>query len=332
MTNERDKLIVTSSTPAVGNAVTVLLYEFPEEYAQLVHKRFPSVRVLTAKDAASLDEQVSQADVLLAHRFPVEIFDKALRLRWFQCASAGIDTILPIRDRIGALIVTNVRGMHGEVIADYVMTGIAMMHWNLPQFLHDQSRKAWHPRALAPLAGQTLGVVGLGSIGTAIARRGKAFGMTVIGSKRDINEPVDGVDKLFPPESVAELLRLSDFVVLAVPHVPETVRLIGREQLRLMRRSAVLVNIARGSAVAESELIEALKAGTIAGAVLDVFEREPLAADSPLWTMSNVIVTPHIAGWMSDYDNRVLEIFNDNLERYLDKTPLRNVVDLNRGY
>ncbi|TWI26864.1 D-2-hydroxyacid dehydrogenase [Mesorhizobium tianshanense] len=323
---------MTSSTPAVGNAVTVLLYEFPEEYAQLVHKRFPSVRVLTAKDAASLDEQVSQADVLLAHRFPVEIFDKALRLRWFQCASAGIDTILPIRDRIGALIVTNVRGMHGEVIADYVMTGIAMMHWNLPQFLHDQSRKAWHPRALAPLAGQTLGVVGLGSIGTAIARRGKAFGMTVIGSKRDINEPVDGVDKLFPPESVAELLRLSDFVVLAVPHVPETVRLIGREQLRLMRRSAVLVNIARGSAVAESELIEALKAGTIAGAVLDVFEREPLAADSPLWTMSNVIVTPHIAGWMSDYDNRVLEIFNDNLERYLDKTPLRNVVDLNRGY
>ncbi|MER9095047.1 D-2-hydroxyacid dehydrogenase [Mesorhizobium sp. M0700] len=283
---------MTSSTPAVGNAVTVLLYEFPEEYAQLVHKRFPSVRVLTAKDAASLDEQVSQADVLLAHRFPVEIFDKALRLRWFQCASAGIDTILPIRDRIGALIVTNVRGMHGEVIADYVMTGIAMMHWNLPQFLHDQSRKAWHPRALAPLAGQTLSVVGLGSIGTAIARRGKAFGMTVIGSKRDINEPVDGVAKLFPPESVAELLRLSDFVVLAVPHVPETVRLIGREQLRLMRRSAVPVNIARGSAVAESELTEALKAGTIAGAVLDVFEREPLAADSPLWTMSNVIVTP----------------------------------------
>ncbi|MER9202335.1 D-2-hydroxyacid dehydrogenase [Mesorhizobium sp. M0933] len=328
----KDKLIQASSKSAAGDTVTVLLYDFAEEFAQLIQKRLPAVRVLTAKDTSSLDEQVSQADVLLAHTFPVDILDKARRLRWFQSASAGVETLLPIRDRIEELIVTSVRGMHGEIIADYVMTGIAMMHWNLPQFPKDQSRKAWQPRALAPLAGQTLGVVGLGSIGAAIARRGQAFGMRVIGSKRDTSEPVDCVDKLYPPEDVSDLLRLSDFLVLAVPQVPETFRLIGREQLRLMRRSAVLVNIARGSVVAESELIDALKAGTIAGAVLDVFEREPLAADSPLWNMPNVIVTPHIAGWMSDYDDRVLEIFNDNLERYVDKQPLRNVVDLSRGY
>ncbi|RWB95031.1 MAG: D-2-hydroxyacid dehydrogenase [Mesorhizobium sp.] len=323
---------MTSYTPPDGNAVTVLLYRFANEHAELFHERFPDVLLLTAKDAASLDEQIAQADVLLAHSFPIEIFNKARRLRWFQCASAGIDSIMPIRNCIGDLIITNVRGIHGEVIADYVMTGIAMMYWDFSQFMRDQSRNEWHPRPLAPLAGRMLGVVGLGSIGTAIARRGKSFGMSVIGSKRNVTEPVRGVDRLFPPENIAELLQLSDFVVLAVPQVPETVGLIGREQLRLMRRSAVLVNIARGSVVAESELIEALKTGTIAGAVLDVFEREPLSADSALWTMPNVIVTPHVAGWMTDYDNRVLEIFADNLQRFIEKKPLRNVVDLTRGY
>lgn len=318
--------------PADGNAVTVLLYGFANEYAQLIHKRIPEVRVLTAKDAASLDEQIGQADVLLAHSFPAEFFNKARRLRWFQCASAGIDTILPIQDRIGDLIVTNVRGMHGEVMADYTMAAVNMMHWDFPRFMRDQSRKEWQPRAVTPLAGRTLGVVGLGSIGAAIARRGKSFGMKVVGSKRDVTGPIVGVDTIFPPEGIAELLRLSDFVVLTVPLVPETTRLIGREQLRLMRRTAILVNIARGPVVAESDLIEALESGTIAGAVLHVFEREPLPANSPLWTMQNVIITPHLAGWMSDYDDRVLEIFSDNLHSFLEKKPLRNVVDMKRGY
>lgn len=206
------------------------------------------------------------------------------------------------------------------------------MHWDFPRFMRDQSRKDWRPRSVAPLAEQTLGVVGLGSIGAAIARRGKSAGMTVIGSKRDVSGLVPGISKLFPPEGLAELLRLSDFVVLPVPHVPETARLIGREQLQFMRRTAFLINIARGSVVAEGDLIEALQEGAIAGALLDVFEREPLPADSPLWTMPNVIVTPHVAGWLSDYNTRVLEIFSDNLQRFLDKKPLRNVVDLRRGY
>ncbi|RWB93197.1 MAG: D-2-hydroxyacid dehydrogenase [Mesorhizobium sp.] len=323
---------MTSPTPEITNNVTVLLYGFADEHAATIHKRVPNVRVLSATDATSLHEQAPEADILLAHSFPVEIFDKAKRLRWFQCASAGIDSLMPVRDRIGDLIVTNVRGIHGEAIADYVMTGIAMIHWNFPRFLQDNSRKEWSPRPLAPLAGQTLGVIGLGSVGSAIARRGKAFGMKVIGSDRDKRDPVEGVEKLFPPEIVAELLRLSDFIVLAVPQIPETVGLIGREEFQLMRPSAVLVNIARGSVVVESELIQALKKGTISGALLDVFEREPLPADNPLWNMQNVIVTPHVAGWMTDYDNRVLEIFNENLERFVKDKPLRNVVDPRRGY
>ncbi|MFB6418791.1 D-2-hydroxyacid dehydrogenase [Bradyrhizobium tunisiense] len=322
-----------SCTPAADNSVTVLLYGFAAgDHAAMIRKRFPCVRVLTVEDAASLDKHVAEADVLLAHSFPVEAFDKARRLRWFQCGSAGVDSVMPIRNRIGDLIVTNARGMHGEVIADFVVAGMTMMHWDFPRFMREQSRKEWRPRSVAPLAERTLGVLGLGSIGAAIARRAKSAGMRVIGSKRDVAEPIAGVDRLFPPEGLAELLQLSDFVVLAVPHVPETARLIGREQLQLMRRTAFLINIARGSVVAESDLIEAIQEGAIAGALLDVFEREPLPADSPLWTLPNVIVTPHVAGWLSDYNARVFEIFSDNLQRFLEKKPLCNVVNLKRGY
>ena len=324
---------MTPSTPALGDAVTVLVNDpAPDHYTALIRERFPDLRVLSAKDAASLDRHVAEADVLLAPSFPVEVFDKARRLRWFQCINAGVDSIFSIRDRIGDLIVTNARGMHGETIADFVMAGMTMMHWDFPRFMREQSRKEWHPREVAPLAERVLGVVGLGSIGAAIARRGKSAGMTVVGAKRDVTQSVAGVDRLFPPNGLAELLQLSDFVVLAVPQVPETTGLIGREQIRLMRRAAFLVNIARGSVVVESELIEALRAGTIAGALLDVFEREPLPADSPLWTMPNVIVTPHSAGYPSNYPARLVEIFGDNLQRFLEKKPLRNVVDLKRGY
>ncbi|ANW03036.1 D-2-hydroxyacid dehydrogenase [Bradyrhizobium icense] len=326
---------MTDSRPAAEDAITVLIHD-PESdhYVSMIRRRFPDIRVLCAKDAQFLQCHVPEADIILTSpsRFPVRLFEKARRLRWVQTTVAGVEAFLPIRDRMSDLIVTNARGIHGELIADFVMTGIGMMQWDFPGLMREQSRKEWRPRCVPPLAERTLGVVGLGSVGAAIARRGKSAGMTIIGSKRDVSEAIAGVDRLVPPHGLPELLQLSDFIVLAVPHLPETTRLIGREQLQLMRRSAFLINIARGSVVAESELIEALQAGTIAGALLDVFEREPLPVDSPLWTMPNVIVAPHVAGYPSDYTARVFEIFGENLQRFIEKRPLRNVVDLNRGY
>ncbi|WP_207717673.1 D-2-hydroxyacid dehydrogenase [Caenimonas soli] len=303
-----------------------------DEYSALIRKRFPDVRVVDAKDADSLQAHVAEADVLLAPRVPAEVFAKARRLRWFQCSNAGVDWILPMRERLGKLVVTNARGVHGDIIADFVMTGMGMLHWDFVRLMREQSRKEWRPRMVPRLAGRTLGIVGVGSIGTAIARRAESAGMTVIGTKRDVSEPVPFVDRLLPTTALDELLRLSDFVVLAVPHTPETTRLIGHEQLHRMRPSAFLVNIARGSVVVESDLIEALRSGTIAGALLDVFEREPLPPDSPLWTLPNVIVSPHISGYPDDYTAQVFEIFAENLQRFLEEKPLRNVVDLQRGY
>ncbi|WP_245430791.1 D-2-hydroxyacid dehydrogenase [Mesorhizobium sp. WSM3868] len=274
---------------------------------------------------------MAEADILLAPSFPVKLVSKARRLKWFQCTNAGIDTVLPIRDQLNELIITNARGVHGELIADYVIAGITMLHWDFPRFMREQARKEWRDRSITLLAEQTLGVVGLGSIGAAIARRAKGAGMRVIGCKRDVTEPVPYVDELLPSSGLEELLTLSDFVVLAVPRIPETERLIGRAQFRQMRRTAFLVNIARGAVVAESELIEALVSGEIAGALLDVFEQEPLPAESPLWTMPNVIVTPHVAGWRSDYDRRTLDIFSENIHCFLEDPPLQNVIDLSRG-
>lgn len=316
-----------------GPALTILLnHPAADSYGRLIGERFPQVRAIVAPDSARLERYIGEADALLAFRFPVEVFDQATKLRWFQCTGAGVDSIFPLRDRVGHITVTNARGIHGDIIADYVMAGATMLHWDFRRFLREQAERRWNPRYVAPLADRTLGVVGLGSIGTTIARRAKSAGMTVVGSKRDISVPVNDVDQLFASDALQDLLPLCDFVVIAVPGTAETVGLIGAPEIERMRREAFLINIARGNVVVEAELIKALRAGAIAGAMLDVFEREPLPQDSPLWDMPNVIATPHMAGSAANYTERVFSILAENIERFLKGEVLKNVVDLRRGY
>ncbi|WP_439397577.1 NAD(P)-dependent oxidoreductase [Bradyrhizobium sp. PMVTL-01] len=166
----------------------------------------------------------------------------------------------------------------------------------------------------------------------AIARRAKSAGMTVVGSRRDASRSIEGVDRLFGSDELQDLLQLCDFVVLAVPATPETVGVIGSAEIACMRCEAFLINIARGNVVVETELIRALRANAIAGAMLDVFEREPLPKESPLWDMPNVIVTPHVSGVPTNYTERVFPIIADNIERFLTGQALKNVVDLGPGY
>lgn len=301
-------------------------------YRKLLEERFPHVSVTIATERTKLEQCIGDADVILASRWPLELLDRAKKLRWFQCTTAGVDFMLPYRDELHHIAVTNSRGIQGEVIADYVMAGVTMLHWDFRSFQREQEARKWSPRSVSPLSEKTLGVVGLGSIGSEIARRAKGAGMTVLGSKRDISGPVEGVDKLFSPKHLGEFLPLCDFVVLAVPSTPETIGLIGINEIADMRQSAFLVNIARGNVVVEHELIKALQAGTIAGAMLDVFEREPLAHDSELWGMENVIITPHVAGWRTNYIDGVFAIFADNIERFHEGRKLNNMVNLAQGY
>ncbi|PJG50625.1 D-2-hydroxyacid dehydrogenase [Bradyrhizobium forestalis] len=317
-----------------SQALTILLnHPAAEAYARLIGERFPQVRTIVAPDPARLEQHIGEAEALLAFRFPVEVFDKAKKLRWFQCTGAGVDSIFPIRDKVGHITITNGRGIHGDIIADYVMAGATMLHWDFRRLLREQAERKWNPRNVTPLAEKTLGVIGLGSIGATIARRAKSAGMTVVGSKRDTSAPVDGVDKLFGSDELRNLLPLCDFVVVAVPGTSETVGLIGAGEIACMRRDAFLINIARGNVIVEGELIKALQVGSIAGAMLDVFEREPLPQDSPLWDMPNVIATPHVAGSPSNYTERVFSSFlADNIERFLKGQNLKNVVNIARGY
>lgn len=314
-------------------ALTIVLNSpFADAYAGLIRERFPQVHAIVAPDPDRLARHIGEADVLLASSFPVELIDKAKRLRWFQSSAAGVDSMLPIRDRVAHLIVTNARGIHGQIIADFVMAGVTMLQWDFRRFLREQAERTWNPRYVAPLAEKTLGVVGLGSIGQTVALRAKSAGMAVIGSKRNVSTPVEGVDRLFSSDALKDLLPLCDFVVLAVPSTKETTGLIGAAEIARIQPHAFLINIARGNIVVERELIKALRTGAIAGAMLDVFEREPLPDNSPLWDMPNVIATPHVAGSPINFTERLFSIFGDNIEHFLNGQPLKNVVDLARGY
>lgn len=318
---------------AEHTALTIVLNSpFAEAYARLIRERFPQVHAIVASDPDRLARHIEEADVLLASSFPVELIDRAKRLRWFQSSAAGVDSLLPIRDKVSHLTVTNARGIHGQIIADFVMAGVTMLQWDFRRFLREQAERKWNPRYVAPLAEKTLGVVGLGSIGQTVALRAKSAGMTVVGSKRDVSTPVEGVDRLFPSDALEDLLPLCDFVVLAVPSTQDTIGLIGAAEIARIRPHAFLINIARGNIVVESELIKALQTGAIAGAMLDVFEREPLPENSPLWDMPNVIATPHVAGSPINFTERLFSIFGDNIEHFLNGQPLKNIVDLARGY
>lgn len=313
-------------------APRILLYH-PDAaaYAALLAARVPGVDCVATTDEAEFRRELPEAEILAVYKFPVDALAAAAKLRWIQFASAGTEPIAPVRDRVSHLILTNGRGIHAAPIADYVMTAAVMLQSGFPTFFRNQQARRWERRPVVALAGRTLGVVGLGAIGQAIARRAAASGMDVIGVRRS-GAPLPDVGQVYAPERLAEFLPRCDFVVLAVPVTDATRAMIGAREFAAMKPSAYLINVARGAVVDEPALIAALAGGTIAGACLDVFAVEPLPPESPLWTMPNVIVTPHIAGMRDDYGAQFTAIFADNLGRYARGEPMRNVVDPARGY
>jgi phosphoglycerate dehydrogenase-like enzyme len=278
----------------------------------------------------------------------------ASRLRWVQSPTASLEHYLFAELTAHPCVLTNMRGLFSDVIADQVMGYILCFARNLHRYILQQADARWAPiggeqdrvsfaagpgvvnaidRAHLHLADCTLGVVGLGSIGAEIARRALAFGMRVLAVDPVRTETPSGVESLWRPERLPELLRESDFVVVAAPHTPETEKLFRRPQFRQMKPNAYLINIGRGAIVDLGDLTEALKAGELAGAALDVFETEPLPADHPLWRMGDrVIITPHVAGYSPRIAERHLALLLDNIGRFVHGESLRNVVDKTRWF
>ena len=295
---------------------------------------------------ATLDEltaALTGADVLCSYDIPANWREVAPRLRWLQVPGAGVDALKSkgLLDADTGIIITSASGIHATTICEYVFGSMLMFNWNWPQMVHLQNQHtwarsaSWYKLGRRELIGQTLGIIGVGSIGRRIAKLGHAFGMRVLGMRHSLHtrgQEDSDVDMYYAREHLHDLLGQCDYVVLAVPLTPDTERLIGESELRAMRPNAYLVNIARGRIVDEQALIRALKEEWIMGAGLDVTEEEPLPPDSPLYSMPNVILTPHISGHSTHYEERLAELFADNIRRFRAGEALHNRYDPARGY
>lgn len=259
-------------------------------------------------------------------------------VRWVQATSAGIGQFvrrMGYDTRMPRTVFTTASGVHARPLAEFCALAMLMFSSNLWQMQRLQAERRWERFGATDLAGRTLGVLGVGRIGSEVARIGKAFGMTVLGVKRTAagaGAAELGCDELVGPEGLAAVLRRSEFLVIATPHTSATERMLGAAELALLPPGAVLINIGRGSVLDEAALIAALREGRLGGAALDVFETEPLPAESPLWTMPNVLVSPHSASTSDRENARLTDLFCDNLRRYLAGEPLRNVLNLETLY
>jgi phosphoglycerate dehydrogenase-like enzyme len=253
-------------------------------------------------------------------------------LRWVHTMTAGVEHVVRALPPGREVVITNAAGIFDVPIAEMVLALILAVVKRIPVLLAQQRAHEWRLVRLREIAGLSVGIIGLGSIGVEIARRCKAMGMHVIATRRHPERGAPFTDQVLAADQLPALLEASDFVVVAAPLTPETRGLIDAAALRQMRSDAWLINIARGRIVDQGALIQALQEGCIGGAALDVFDEEPLPPDSPLWEMPNVMVTPHNSWSTPHFKRREAELFLDNLERYLRGEPLRNVVDLSRGY
>ena len=275
--------------------------------------------------------QRADTEAMLAWGAPAGLLPQMTSLRWVQALTAGVEGWLALPDLPPALTLTCARGTHRDSMPENILG--ALFHLTKPYAAveQDQKQHRWTRRMALPLNGQTLGILGLGEIGQEVARLATALRMRVIGTKRR-TASLPYVAEVFSPDRTDEVLAQSDFVLLLLPATPETENFIDAARLAKMKPTAWLLNFGRGHLIADAELIAAVTAGKIAGAVLDVFRQEPLPADHPFWDTESILVLPHIGGGHPTRDKIVARLFVDNLERFLDGQPLKEVVDRAAGY
>ncbi len=318
----------------------LISFDLPEIDVQKIKSVSRSLEVLQSKDREEALRLIEDADVLFAGFFSRDLFLAARRLKWIQAWGAGVDRLLLPEVVKSRVVVTNAGGVHPTPISEHVIGLMLCFSRKLHSFIRNQIQRKWERyessesiEQIEELSGKTVGIVGLGRIGTEIAKKAKCLGMTVVATKRDSSRSTSThVDRLLRSTDLNKLLAESDFVVLSLPLTEETQGMIGESQLKNMKPTAYLINVSRGKIVQENKLIKALKQEWIAGAGLDTFENEPLPENSELWGCKNVIITPHVAGQTPYYMERLTNIFCENLKKFIHKEPLINVVDKTLGY
>ena len=301
--------------------------------------RYPGDHTAPMKRApdqdAEWDRLVAETEVMFDAYRPRsdDLPRRAPRLRWIQFSSSGVAAFVHAMNlRHADILVTNAAGIHARALAEFVLFAMLYFAKRLPRVLADQRAHRWERFALDTLPGKTLGVVGLGRVGDEVKRLARALGVRVVATRRMMDAASPRPGETYPPDGLPRLLAESDYVALTVPLTQDTTGLIGEAELAMVKPGAVLINVARGQVVDEAALVRALQSGRLGGAALDVFTVEPLPPDSPLWDLPNVLVTPHSMSTALDENERVVDLFCDNLTRYLTGTPLRNVFDRDRGY
>lgn len=279
-------------------------------------------------------EALKDCEVLMGY-FPPDLLAGMPALKWLQTPAAGVERWCADIYPNPGVVLTNCSGAFGVAIAEYMLTGLLMLMRNMPSYLENQRAHRWQGAGQCrAICGSTFTVVGMGDIGTKFALRAKALGARVRGVRRTPDGVPEGFDEVYPSGRLEEAVRDVDAVVLCLPNTPHTAGMLSESVIAAMSPRTLVVNCGRGRTVDQDALIRALREKRIAGAALDVFDGEPLPADSPLWDMENVIVTPHISGHDDDPINAqaIFEIFRENLSRWIGGRPLIHVVDRSRGY
>lgn len=267
----------------------------------------------------------------MAGAVPAGLLPTMPRLRWTQAMSAGVDNWLALPDLPAGLTLTCARGTHTESMPENIIGALFHVAKPYAQVAEHQKQSKWVHTVAQPLTGKTLGILGLGAIGQEVARIAVALGMHVIGTKRRPTR-IPNVAEVLAPEQTDEVLAQSDFVLLLLPATPDTENFINAKRLAKMKSSAWLLNFGRGQIINDNDLMAATKEKKIAGALLDVFRQEPLPSEHPFWKAPGIIVLPHIGGPHPQRDRFVARLFVENLKRFLDGEPLKEVVDRKAGY
>jgi D-3-phosphoglycerate dehydrogenase len=328
-----DESKVTTNRRRDASEMKIVLHDqFPigEELLSLVRAAAPGATAVVA-DKEWLPGELADAEIFYGYHSP-EVFVHAPKLKWIQSSAAGLDKLLVPELVNRGLVITNASGVHASAVVECAWALTLAIGRCLHTFMRQQQEHTWKWGPLYDMFGGTAGIIGLGGIGRQYARVARAFDMRVIAVDPHVREKPDTIAELWPMSQLDDLLRQSDVVLVSCPYTPETHYLIDRRRLGLMKPTAIIVNIARGGIIDEAALIDALRAGRLAGAGLDVTETEPLPASSPLWDAPNLVLSPHCGGVSSHRVRKLIEFFCENLRRYQTGQSLLNLVDQRKGY
>ena len=315
------------------------LWTAPAWFPERLRGEFPQLNVVHLRDYKRVDDEIVDAEIAVTWSVRPQQIAAAKKLRWIHSPAAAVHQLIFPELVNSDIVLTNAREVHGPVVAEHVIALIFALAKKIPDAVRLQEKREWGQRRMwdelprvREVAGATVGLVGLGSIGRAVAKSAKALGMRVVAVREHPEKGSGGADAVFGPAQMDEVFRQGDYIVLAAPVTNATKAIANAERVALMKCGACLINVGRGPLVDEAALASALREKKIGGAALDVFPKEPLAADSPLWDVSHLLITPHTAALTDKLWDRHYSLFSENLRRYLAGQPLLGLVDKRKGY